>query len=100
MGRGARGGPGGAVRAAGSARGQFSRVNKFSRPPEADGRNLVETGGDLTGLFSRAYRFAALYADRADIDGLCFAVQSHFLFLKVGLEKPLGSPMGMTIGVT
>jgi hypothetical protein len=56
--------------------------------------------GALKGLnYSRADRFAALYAHGADVDRLGLAVQRHFLFLKVGLEKPFGSPMRVTIGI-
>ena len=51
-------------------------------------------------LLERADCLAALYADGADVDGLRLAVQRNFLFLKVGLEKPLGSPVGMAVGVT
>ena len=51
-------------------------------------------------LLKRAYCFAALYADGADVNGLSFAVERHFLFLEVGFEKPFGSPVGMAVGIT
>jgi hypothetical protein len=51
-------------------------------------------------LFSRAQGLATLYADRADVYGAGLAFEGNFLFLEVGLEKPLGSPVGMAVGVT
>lgn len=79
--------------------GTARRRNKYGRP---SGGGLVETvKGALKGLnYSRAYRFAALYAHGADVDRLGLSVQRHFLFLKVGLEKPFGRPVRVTIGIT
>ena len=54
-------------------------------------------GGLLTGLFSLAYRFAALYADGADVNGLGSSVQRHFLLMKVGPENPFGGLVGMAV---
>ena len=68
-------------------------------PRNLGGLDLETKRGRSSGLSSRAYSFAALYADGADVNGLRLAVERHFLFLKVGLEKPFGSSVGMAVRV-
>ena len=52
------------------------------------------------GLLRRPYRFAALDAAGADINGPRDVVQDQLLLLQVRPEDALGSPVGMAVGAS
>ena len=71
-------------------------VNKHGRPLLADG--LVTRKKETPPrLFKRAYGFAALYADGADVNGLGSPVQRQLLLMKVGPEDPFAGLVGMAV---
>ncbi len=73
-------------------------TNKYGRP--LGGRPYRKQPSPSRGLLDGTNGLAALDADGADVDGLRLAVEQELLFLEVRPEGPLGSPVGVAVGVT